>query len=154
MPPLREEAESLCLGLMMGLVQPVEVISWADRAIAEMANPPIEVIDIATSTRQPSDELARLLKRVPGPANLTAAAHRVLGILRARLVAHDLALDFVVNSLWIFSIEATIPEVERRAASNFSDEYECLDYYGTAESLRDEVVRFLAEHTSEPDGIA
>ncbi len=154
MPPLREEAETLRLGLMMGLVQPGEVVSWADQVVAEMADPPIEVIDVAVATRQPPDELARLLKRVPGPADLMAAAHRVLGILQARAVGYDLALGSIADMLWVYSSEAVIPEAERQAASNFSYEYEDLAYYGTPESLSEEVGRFLAVHAAEPGDTA
>jgi hypothetical protein len=148
--PLREEAETLRLGLAMSLVSPEEVIAWADRVVVEMAEPPIEIIDVAAATRQPPDELARLLKRVPGPADLTTGAHRVLGILRARAAVGGLALGAVTNMLWVYSAEAVIPEVERLAASNFDYEYECLAYYGTPEGLGEEIGRFLAMNAAEP----
>jgi len=150
MIPLREEAETLRLGLVMGLVSPEAVIAWADGVVMEMANPPIEVIDVAAATRQPLDELARLLKRVPGPADLTAGAHRVLGILRARASVGSLALDVITNMLWVYSAEAVIPQAERLAASSFDYEYECLAYYGTPEGLNEEIGRFLAINAAEP----
>ena len=150
MIPLREEAETLRLGLVMGLVSPEAVIAWADGVVMEMANPPIEVIDVAAATRQPLDELARLLKRVPGPAELTAGAHRVLGILRARASVGSLALDVITNMLWVCSAEAVIPQAERLAASSFDYEYECLAYYGTPEGLDEEIGRFLDINAAEP----
>lgn len=149
--PLREEAETLRLGLVMRLVSPEAVIAWADRVVMELAEPPIEVIDVAAATRQPPDELARLLKRVPGPADLTAGAHRVLGILRARASDNALAIDVITNMLWVYSTEAVIPDAERLAASNFDVEYECLAYHGTLQGLGEEIGRFLAENAAEPD---
>ena len=126
----------------MGLVLPSDVVAWADRVVGELAIPPIEVIDVAIAERQPPDELARLLKRVLGPDDLTTAAHRVPSLLRARRVGDDLALKAVADMLWVYSTEAVISEAEREAAANFSYEYECLAYYGTPESLDDEVIRF------------
>ena len=150
MIPLREEAETLRLGLVMGLVSPQLVIAWADRVVMEMANPPIEVIDVAAATRQPPDELARLLKRLPGPADLTAGAYRVLGILRARAAVGGLALDVIANMLWVYSAEAVIPQAEGLAAASFDYEYECLAYYGTPGGLGEEIGRFLAKNAAEP----
>lgn len=150
MPPLREEAETLRLGLLMGLVEPEEVVAWADRVIIELAAPPIEVIDIAMASRQPADEVARLLARVPGPADFTAAAHRALGILQERFLAGNLPLEVVADMLYVYSTAAKIPEAERQMAAIFIDEYYLSSYYGTIEfsGLRNEIGRFLAEHTA------
>ncbi len=100
----------------MGLVLPSDVVAWADRVVGELAIPPIEVIDVAIAERQPPDELARLLKRVLGPDDLTTAAHRVLSLLRARRVGDDLALKAVADMLWIYSTEAVISEARAGAS--------------------------------------
>ncbi len=150
MPILREEAETFRLALKMRLVWPDEVIAWADRRIADLAEPPIELIDVAVATRSFPDDLARLLKRLPGPADLAAAAHRVLEILRARAFSAELDLGVVANMLCVYSMEAAVPEAECWAAAYFSSEYECLAYYGTPESLREKVRCFLSEHSSGP----
>ena len=50
-----------------------------------------------------------------------------------------------------FRCAGPVSEAEREAAANFSYEYECLAYYGTPESLDDEVRWFLAEYAPESD---
>jgi hypothetical protein len=77
MPTLRDEAETLRLGLLMGLVHPEGIIAWADRGVAEEPTPPIELIDISLASGQPPDELARLLKIVPGPADLASVGFSI-----------------------------------------------------------------------------
>lgn len=150
MPPLSEEAETLRLALFMGCVKPDEVVAWADRRIAELAAPPIELIDVAMAGGQPPDELVRFLKRIPGPANFTAAAHRALGVLRERAVREGFDLESLTDMLWNYSLEADATEDERWAASRFGNLYHDLEYYEeTAESLREEVDRFLTDHAAE-----
>ncbi|WP_165076113.1 hypothetical protein [Paludisphaera rhizosphaerae] len=149
MPPLREEAETLRLALLMGCFKPDEVVAWADRRIAELAAPPIELVDVATAGGQPPDELARLLKPMPGPADLAAAAHRALGVLRARAISDGFDLKSLTHKLYVYSLEANVSEDEQMEAMNFDDQYDCLVYYGTPEHLRNEVDRYIAEHAAE-----
>lgn len=154
MQTLREEAEELRLSLLMDLVEPADVIAWADRRIADLLIAPIEIINISLVSDQASDELTRLLRLVPGPADLTLAAHRVLHVLRTRLFGVDLPLVAVADRLWVYSSQADVPEAERLAAANFRYEFECLAYYGTPEGLGAEMEKFLAEHASAPNGDA
>ncbi len=149
MAPLREEAEVLRLGLVLGLVEPGAAVAWADRIIAAAEATPIEVMDVAMASRQPVDEMIRLLGRVPGSADFTHAAHCALGFMRERFIGGGLSLEAAADMLWAYAREANIPEDERDVAASFIHEYHCLvDYFGTPVELGNEITQFLAEHAA------
>jgi hypothetical protein len=137
----------------MALVTPEEVIAWADGLVAEMASPPMEIIEVSLAARQPPDELARLLERVPGPADLGAAAHRSLGLLRACAVGETLGLGTIAEMLWVYSVEADLSEAEQFEASYFKYWYEDLAYNSTPESLIEAIGHFLSVHAIEPGDV-
>lgn len=146
---LREEAEYLRLALAMGLVTPDEVVAWADRQIAALDEPPIQVIDVSLAGSRPAIEIIGLLAAVPGSGDLVAAAHRSLGLFLRRFRAGGISLEQAADMLWAYSNWASVPEDERLWASNFTDVVNCLNlgYYGTPESVRSEVEEFLSRHS-------
>jgi hypothetical protein len=140
---MREEAETLRLGLLAGLTQPEEVIAWADRVITELEVPPIELIDIALATGRPSHELLRMLRLLPGPADLALAAHHYLGLIHQRQLAGELTRDGLTECLQLYSHTAEIDEGERIEADNLSYSHRMLDHFGTLESWLEEVEDFF-----------
>ena len=149
MPTLQEQAETHRLARMMGLVEPSDVISWADRLIAEMADPPIHVIEIALATNQSAVGLASMLRKITGNESLEQSAHRVLYLLKARF-DEGMPLDVVTNMLYVYSIEAEISEHERDHASHFYYAYEDLQYHGSAQSLSGDIAEFLSRYAAYP----
>lgn len=143
LPTLREEAETLRLGLLAGLTQPEGVIVWADRVIAELDEPPIEVIDLALAGNSTIDELRHLLEQVPGPADLARAAHRHLGLLREYQLAGKLSFEEVASRLHLYYLTANVEEGERLMALHLSIQFDCLVYYGSLEGWQSAVDNFL-----------
>ncbi len=152
MTSLREQAEYLRLALAMTLVDEEAAIEWADRTILASDNPPVEVIDLSMAGDQPPDELMRLLASVPGQGNLAAVAHQVLGLLHGRLEVGDVTLEQATDMLWAYHDWAAVSEEEIDAAGNFSDYLYMaqMGAYGTLDSVREEILDFLARHMSQP----
>jgi hypothetical protein len=148
MQTLREQAEFYRLALAMGLMSQRYVNAWADNIIGACDEPPIEVIDVALAASRPTHEVMSRLAEVPGEADLAAAAHRALGLLRQRLVRDELSLEGAVQTLAAYHCWAHVPEGESLEAGNFQE----LLYlareglYGTFQSVREELLRFLTEH--------
>jgi hypothetical protein len=158
---LGEKAEYLRLVLAMGLITPDEVVAWADRLIAALDDPPIQVIDVSLAGSRPAVEIMDLLAAVPGRGDLAAAAHQALGLFLRRFRAGGISLEQAAEMLWAYSNWASIPEGERLWASNFTDAVYCLrhGYAGTDASVRAEVEEFLAQHSvgapeAEPGAVA
>jgi hypothetical protein len=152
MATLREEAEYLRLALAMGLLDKDAAVAWADRTILALDNPPIEVIEVSMAGNQPPDEMMKLLAAIPGEGDLTAAAHRVLKLLRDQLEAGKISLEEAADRLWTYHVCASVPEDERLQAGNFSDCWFCAQqgYWGSPDSVREDVMSFLAQQTSPP----
>jgi RNAse (barnase) inhibitor barstar len=147
---LREEAEYLRIALAMDLIAKDAVVAWADRIIAVLDKPPIQVIDVSLSAGRPEVVVMDLLAAVPGSGDLAAAAHRALRLLLLEARAGRVPLERVVEALWAYSNWATVPEGERVRAGNLTDALICAQrgYYGTLESVRSEIEAFLVEHVA------
>lgn len=152
MVTLREHGEYLRLALAMGLLDPLDIIAWADSEIAHLDRPPLELIDIALADRLSRYELFKQLDALPGCADREAAAHRVLGLLQNKLQRGEVTLSDTVKALEAYYNWATVPEAEGLRAYNFDDALFCADqnYYGTRESVRADIDDFLARYASDP----
>jgi hypothetical protein len=148
---LREEAEYLRLALAMGLVTPAEVVAWADRQIAALDEPPIELIDVSLAGSRSPVQVMDLLKAIPGDGDLTAAAHRALGRLLKEFRAGGLSPEQVADMLSAYSNWASVPAGERTAASTFRELVYCMrqGWFGTSESVRSEFEDFLVRNSAE-----
>lgn len=152
MASLREEAEYFRLALAMALLDKDAAVVWADRTIMALDDPPIEVIEVSLAGNKLPFEMMSLLASVPGPGDLTAVAHQVLGLLRERLEAGDATLEAAVDMLWGYHNWAAVSEDERRRACKFSaDLFGAQEgFWGTLDNLREEVMAFLVRHASPP----
>jgi hypothetical protein len=148
MATLREEAEFHRLALAMALTDVDTVVAWADQTIAALPEPPIQVIDVSLAGGRPADEVVDLLALIPGKGDLTGVAHRMLGLFHERMRAGEIELELAVDMLWAYHNWAQIPENERLQAGNFHDALFCAQhgYYGTLESVRQEILEFACEH--------
>lgn len=149
MASLREEAEYLRLALAMALLDNDAAVAWADRTIMALDNPPIEIIEVSLAGNKPNDEMMRLLAAVPGQGDLTAVAHQVLGLLHKRLEVGDVSLEAAVEMLWAYHDWAAVSEDERLQAGNFSEYLFGAQegYWGTLDSVREEIMGFLVRAT-------
>ena len=146
---LREDAETMRLALAMGLVTADEVVAWADRLIAELDEPPIQLINVSLSGSSPAYMIVDLLAAIPGRGDLALAAHRALGSFLQRFRTGAISLERAAEMLWAYSNWASVPDDERLWASSFTDTANCLKqgYYGTTESVRSEVDAFLVRYS-------
>jgi hypothetical protein len=147
MATLREEAEYYRIALAMGLIDAEMVVAWADRTIAALPEPPIQVVDVALSGGRREFEIMDLLKLVPGGGDLTAVAHQVLALFGQRFRSGEFELEAAVEKLSAYAAWATISEDEQVRASNFDDFLYGVKHgqYCTVESLRREIIDFACK---------
>ena len=121
MSSLREDAEYLRVALAMGLIDNGLAIAWADRMVMELEKPPLELIDVSSATKQPRDELMRLLAKVPGAGDLSRVAREALWLLRERFEAGEIPLETAVEMIAAFATFAESPSTEWAAADALSE---------------------------------
>jgi hypothetical protein len=107
------EAEALRLGIILGLVEPAEVVAWADRLILQdrAAEFPT-LLDLSVSATQPLGELISLLGAIPGEV-----ARARIGALLARQLCRGLVaghFDVVAPAQGMFRLvlEGHAPDTE------------------------------------------
>ncbi len=81
----KEIAEVYRMGLVIGLFDPKEVVSWADAVIAQEADPEYAIIELSMATDANEGKLATLLLDVSGDASPEKSRHVLLGLLGRRL---------------------------------------------------------------------
>jgi hypothetical protein len=148
METLRGQAEFLRLALAMGLIGQQDVVAWADTTIGALDEPPVEIIDVALAGNAPVHQVMSRLAEVPGQADLAASAHRALALLRQRVLRDEVSLEDAVRALAAYHCWARVPEQESLQAGNFEEWLYLAQQgkYGTLESVREELLLFLAEH--------
>ncbi len=142
---LREEAEFFRLTIAMGLLGPSDAVAWADRTIMALDMPPIELINVSLAGNKSPIEMMDLLASIPGPADLTASAHRALRLLRDRLDARLLTSAAAAKTLDGYRSWAFVSEHELRHADSVWYLLQDVQggFYGTMESVGEELIDFL-----------
>lgn len=153
MASLRETGEYFRLALALGLIDPSDVIPWADAVIQALEAPPAELIDVSLAERLSRVEMMNRLSALPGCVDREAAAHCALGLLREMLRNDDITLHYAVKALEAYFNWADVPEAEGLRALNFDDALFCAEqgYCGTPDTVRTELEEFLAEYGSDPE---
>jgi hypothetical protein len=97
-----------------------------------------------------------LLSCVAGQADLLRPAHRVLGLLRSRLLNGAVTVRQAVNMLGAYHAWARVPEEEQLRAGNLEEVLYLAEqgFYGSMDSVKDSVLQFRADHDDEePTGL-
>lgn len=108
------------LALNRGLLGPKPVIEWADRLIAESAQPGIHVIDLSLTAGKPVDSVMDALR--PLFSEFTSGAFRLFAaLLHRRVLEASLSEAQAANHLYgLYSRHA-------EAVSILGDEVRCID---------------------------
>ena len=135
-------AEYFRLGLMVGLIEQHQAVTWADSVIAASDNPSPEIIELAWS----SDLQATLtaLSAVPGERDSQQAGHWLLGLLASNIPPQIERLNITTQCAMRIAQIADLGEDTYYRFDNIDDELSLAKQkiYGTEEECR---VALLAE---------
>ena len=103
MAQLRDEAEALALGLEVGAVGRHEVTCWADAKVLQQDSPHWTLCDVAVAAVAYPQDLAGLLRSIPGETSPSSAIRLLIQLLvvkwdRGSLPPKELAS--VLGQLW------------------------------------------------------
>jgi hypothetical protein len=105
-PSLRRIADVLAEGTALGLYARTDIVDWALEVIEREHEPPIAVIDLATSSRLDDSETAELLHGVPGIPGDEDVRAAVVGILAKGVAAGRLDERSVARDLYMLCLDA------------------------------------------------
>jgi len=141
---IKSQAEWLRICLEYGLASRDEVISWADRHIAESDRPEPSVIDVALATA-PTQDLLGLLGAVPGEVEFQAIYARFFGELAKRLRNASDLVPRVARILRSMALTGKSPNARAEAyMQTFTVDLDLGEYAGRdVEELRTRILAFL-----------
>jgi hypothetical protein len=143
-------AEYYRVGLEAGLIQPDDVRSWADGVIAELDQPPAEIIEVSWSKGVP--ELLENLNTIPGERDRSLAGRWLLGLLRDTLPQSDEQLSWAVRRAMQIAQSTGLGNDTYYQFDLVDDELFLArnGQYGTVAECRRELESALAEYPSPP----
>jgi hypothetical protein len=150
MAGLREEAEALAIALEIGGVDVPYAVAWADAQIAAAEHPHWSLCEVATAGRRYPQDVAGLLRNVPGHAEPAVARSLVVQLLAAHF---DLRRAYQLAScLYQLAIAGDIDDPELKAIALWAwDGMDLADAGMILETSRDiaEQMRARLEAASE-----
>jgi hypothetical protein len=146
MDEIKNDAESLRLSLQAGLIQPSEVIAWADAQIAASDIPQSALIDVSLAGSKSPAEIERALSNIEGwfdDATIALATFRkmAMAIERKPVLARNAA-----KLLCKMAKKGIVPSREAESAMFGLDEDFYLaesGTYRTVDDVRRDLVAFL-----------
>src|SRR5262245_20765192 len=106
----KEQAEALRYGLLAGVRTVSDAVVWADSVIAADPTPDIAVIEVASSSRRPPNEVASLLRTVAGECDRIGVMRRVMADLRIGLAANPARGPAIAHWLYQLANSGELPE--------------------------------------------
>lgn len=146
---LSNEAEELALALDHKLIDVAEAIRWADARLLARDDAPECLIDVSLAGSLYPDEVARLLRRIPGERDLPGAARRFPARMAIALDAGRITPAQAARSLYKMYGDRHVPDNAAAVAILSIDDSFDLARAGTWGTLADaeqELRTFLARY--------
>jgi hypothetical protein len=143
---LATEADELALALVMRLATVDEVIDWADAAIIALDAPPYSLIEVACASRVPHDEVASLLRAIPGPRRQDLVLRGVLQRLAVSVQQGTVSPRAAAGRLYYIHLEGYDPNPDFTSAIiRLDDAFDLAadGCYGTVEDATKDLIAFL-----------
>lgn len=149
---IKAHAETFRLALILGLVEPFDVIQWADREVmTEAASEVPALLDISLAAHRPVAELTSLLSAVPGDANRSVVGRYLAAQLLDGLKSGRLDIVTVARAMFRLLHEGYAPDSEFENMAYVADDGVDLalqQTYGTLEEVHLDVLRFLERYAN------
>jgi hypothetical protein len=127
-----------------------QIEKWAERWIAELETPPIELIDLATIREIHPIDIFNLLKSVGGNVPPLRYMALSLGLCGELLERNKLTLREVLSWLWKLHDDSGVTEDERNMIYYLDDAYDLAmqGYGGSLEETERELRDFVRPYVS------
>lgn len=137
------QAEILRNCLELGLVSSSEVISWADSLVEQSFQPDIALIEVSMAGNLHSNDVADLLRNVPGETNPNRIYQGIFSHMRATLIDKPESETRIVRALFQLATAGEAPD--KAAESEMFWFYDALDlakagYGGDVTEIRNSIV--------------
>lgn len=144
------KARYFLLGLEAGMVSEQVVRDWAYSEIESQDEPPIEIIEVASSRTR--EQLWASLKCIPGEPDSISAGRQLLGLLATDLPSSYSELLSVARKAMQVSRSAGLPDDVYYAFDQIDDEISLAanDVYGTLDWCRQNLAEELKNHAHCP----
>lgn len=109
---LRSEAESLAIALEFGIIDVADAVCWADDRIAESDVPHVALCDVSMSPKDYPQDVASLLRKIPGQFNHDSSIARVLQLALDTLKSQRRTPECVAKSLFDLVVAGALPPGE------------------------------------------
>jgi hypothetical protein len=148
----REHAEALALAIEFGLADPREAIDLACQLVVGQSTPSEPILELAGALRPHPQDVARMLRHIPGPADPVRVFRKVLAIAREHLLEHPSAWPQVTVALEQMAIAGKVPELLVSPCYRLDDQRLLAERgtYGTIEQVHAELLAFLETEAEAP----
>lgn len=146
---LCDEAWELAFSLDHGLIEVADAVRWSDARLLARDDTPEALVDISLAGSLPADEVARLLRRVPGAHDVQHTARRVLARMATALDAGRVTPERIARSLYAMYLDGQVPEPAAESDMMRLDDAFDLARSGTLGTLADaerELREFLGRY--------
>lgn len=146
--PLKVVAEVYRLGLTIGFFDKTDVIQWVDKAIDELSQPPIELIEVSMKAKASPVDVASALGEIKGDFESEGVAIKfILGML-SQMLRKNRNYEDVVEYLWRLSNEALVEHFLGRSIYWKMNTIEAEYLHGDQGLVRNEVDKFLEPYST------
>ncbi len=149
---LKEDAEVLRRGMLLGLVPVARIVAWTDRRIAGTAAEqlPTQLLDVAISGGRTNSVVAALLADVPGHADVVRASRRVLGLLAEWYATHPEDGGWIARTIYHLAAAGDLPEDAFGTEAYSLDDLFANPAVSTPEQAHADLLKFLQRYADVP----
>jgi hypothetical protein len=119
--PIRTEAESLARALELGLIDVADAVRWADQKIADSEVPDDTLCDVSMSSKAYPQDVAHLLRGIPGQCDRQLAFLHLLRCALDTLTSGRRTPECVARAMFQLAIAGDV------VSTRFQDEAFCWD---------------------------
>jgi hypothetical protein len=110
MASLRTEAESLAIALELSLLRVADAVRWADHQIELSDIPPSSLCDVAMASSKFPQDVAHMLRSVPGDCDYIGAVRLTLGYAQRALKESTSDPPDVARALFDMAMAGDLPD--------------------------------------------
>ena len=110
MASMRTEAESLAIGLELGIVPVSDAVAWADRQIEQSDVPCNAICEISMASSKSPHDVVHLLRSLPGEFNASVAVRSTVGHLLIALRDLDYDPESIARALYDLAMADDLPD--------------------------------------------
>jgi hypothetical protein len=146
---IKTEAESVARAIELGIIDVAHVVSWADQIIAEIDVPPNALCDISLASKAHSQDVAHLLREIPGSLNCNLAVVQILRLIFNALTSGRRTPECIAEALFQLALAGSLPPGRLKDEAFFY--WDLLDHVrnGYVKETSEEIVAMMISALSE-----